>query len=388
MNERQLQFRVGIFVVLAMVICAVLVFQFGDVQEIWRETYPIAIHFEEIPGLHLGCPVKQNGITIGSVEEIILDDDAGGVLVIVGIYGNHQLRSDALPQVSISLFGDSRIEFSAGRATTFIPAKSRLEGQAIMDPMQAIQRLEQTVSVTLKSFESTSREWQQVARNINGLLDSNRGNLDEVIERSVMALDSFNNTMIVATNTFADAGKTLQAASNTLSNANSLLSDPELQANLRKTASELPKIAEETRMTIASARISIEQVSTNLNTIQKATLPIAEESDLIVRKLSGSLIQLEAMLTELNQLSQVMNSKDGSLQKFATDPSLYQNLNRAAAALTALLSNAEPAVRDLKVFTDKVARHPEILGVGGALRGSTGLKDSELQPAGFNAPGK
>jgi phospholipid/cholesterol/gamma-HCH transport system substrate-binding protein len=31
-------------------------------------------------------------------------------------------------------------------------------------------------------------------------------------------------------------------------------------------------------------------------------------------------------------------------------------------------------VRDLKIFSDKVARHPEIIGVGGALRGSSGLK--------------
>lgn len=386
MSERQLQFRVGIFVIMAMVVGAILIFQFSDLKNLWRETYPLAVHFEEIPGLHLGSPVKQNGIVIGSVKEIVLDEEAGGVLVVIDIFGAYQLRSDAQPHVSRSLFGDSKIEFSAGRSTQFIPPRSRLQGLAASDPMQAIERLEHTVSTTLSSFEATSREWQEVARNINGLMDTNRGNLNDVVERAALALDTFNDTMRTATRTFSEAGETLKTASSTLANANALVADPQLQANLRKTAAELPKIAEETRLTITSARTSIEQVSANLNLIQQATMPLAEGSDVIVRKLSGSLVQLESLLTELNQFSQVVNSKEGSLQKFVADPSLYKNLERSAAALSVLMENANPVLHDLRVFTDKVARHPEVLGVSGAMRGSTGIKDSEVQPAGFNTP--
>jgi phospholipid/cholesterol/gamma-HCH transport system substrate-binding protein len=32
-------------------------------------------------------------------------------------------------------------------------------------------------------------------------------------------------------------------------------------------------------------------------------------------------------------------------------------------------------VKDLRIFSDKVARHPELIGVSGALKGSSGLKD-------------
>jgi phospholipid/cholesterol/gamma-HCH transport system substrate-binding protein len=35
-------------------------------------------------------------------------------------------------------------------------------------------------------------------------------------------------------------------------------------------------------------------------------------------------------------------------------------------------------LRDVKEFSDKIARHPEILGVGGAVKPSNGLKDSEV----------
>ena len=40
----------------------------------------------------------------------------------------------------------------------------------------------------------------------------------------------------------------------------------------------------------------------------------------------------------------------------------------------------KPIVRDMRIFSDKVARHPELIGVGGALKGSSGLKD-DVQPA-------
>jgi phospholipid/cholesterol/gamma-HCH transport system substrate-binding protein len=40
----------------------------------------------------------------------------------------------------------------------------------------------------------------------------------------------------------------------------------------------------------------------------------------------------------------------------------------------------------MRVFTDKVARHPEVLGVGGAIRPSSGLKDDEIRRAEFQKP--
>jgi phospholipid/cholesterol/gamma-HCH transport system substrate-binding protein len=178
-------------------------------------------------------------------------------------------------------------------------------------------------------------------------------------------------------------------ASTTLVNANALLSDPQVQRDLRQTAASLPQIVEETRQTIAAARASMAKVTENLATIQQATLPIAQESDVIARKLSGSLVQLESLLTELNQFSRTLNTRDGSLQKFASDPQLYQHLNRSAATLTALLENLGPALQDLKVFSDRVARHPEILGVSGAMRGSSGIKDaSEVQQTGYSTSEK
>jgi len=97
-------------------------------------------------------------------------------------------------------------------------------------------------------------------------------------------------------------------------------------------------------------------------------------------KLDHSLGQLDSLLTELNKFSQIINTPNGTIQKFAADPQLYDNLNRSAAAMTVLLRNLEPTMADIRIFADRVARHPEILGVSGAMKGSSGVKDPAGNP--------
>ena len=54
---------------------------------------------------------------------------------------------------------------------------------------------------------------------------------------------------------------------------------------------------------------------------------------------------------------------------------MYQNLDDAAGSLARVMARAEKITRDLEVFADKIARRPELIGVGGAFRPSSGLKD-------------
>lgn len=387
MSERQLQFRVGLFVVFSMAIGAFLILQFGELRSYWQKTYPLAIHFMEAPGLHAGSPVKQNGISIGKVKEVVLDRNEGGVLVVIQIREEFSLRIDSQPTLVQSILGDAKIEFSAGIDPQVIPPNSRLEGIAPTNPMEIVQRLEQSVNTSLASFTDTSNEWQKVALNLNNLMETKQGSLDDVIERTALALDSFTQTMTTATETFNKAGSTLESATLTLGNANKFLADPQMQNDLKRTAASLPVIAEEAKLTITTAKETIVKLSENMENINQATAPLAGQSDLIVRKLSGSLIQLEGLLTELNEFSQVLNSNEGSIQKLAADPELYKNLNHSAASLSILLQNLNPILNDFRIFSDKIARHPEVLGVRGAVRGSSGLKDSsEIEQTGFSKP--
>src|SRR5690606_609278 len=108
----------------------------------------------------------------------------------------------------------------------------------------------------------------------------------------------------------------------------------------------------------------------------------AKATPSLVRKLDSSLGQLDTLLKELTTIARIVNQGEGTLSKLANDPSLYDNLNRSAASIPVVMRNLEFIVRDLRIFSDKIARHPEVLRVSGALNGSSGLKDPpEMAPA-------
>ncbi|MEZ6054540.1 MAG: hypothetical protein R3C02_24665 [Planctomycetaceae bacterium] len=194
------------------------------------------------------------------------------------------------------------------------------------------------------------------------------GSLDEVVERAADALVQFAETM-----------ETAQVA---LGSAQQLLGNPELQESLQATVAALPEMVNETRGTITAARLSIEKIGVTADTLNgtldnmnQMTGPIAKATPTIVTKLDSSLSQLDTLLNELTTIARLVNQGDGTISKLAKDPTLYDNLNRSAASLPIVLRNLDLIARDLRVFSDKVARHPELLGVRGAIQGSSGLKE-------------
>lgn len=369
MDEQKLQFRVGLFVLVSLAIGGVLIIRFGDLQKYWEETYALAIQFDEAPGVRPGTPVRMNGIRIGSVRKVLLDEAEPGVLVVVDIEQGRKLRTDSSAMIVRSLLGDSTLEFSPGKSSDYIPPNMKLRGTAPQDPLEAVRRMEVQLAETLESFRATSQEWQTVGQNMNSLMETERGHLSEVIEKAAASLDDF--------------AKTMHSAQAMLASTQELVADPEMQAHLKQTIAALPELVQETRDTIAATRVSVQnagesltKVNTNLDQIQQATAPLAEHSRLLVSRLDGGLLQLESLLTELNSFATVLNEKDGTLQRFTTDPRLYENLTKSTAATAVMLENLGPTLRDLRIFADKVARHPEILGVSGAITGSSGIKEA------------
>src|SRR5690606_12534014 len=126
-------------------------------------------------------------------------------------------------------------------------------------------------------------------------------------------------------------------------------------------------------------RKTIALMHENLDILKQASTPLAQQSATLVTRMNNSLAGLESLMADLNQLSDAAVQEDGSLNRLMSDPALYRNLNASAESLAVLLQNLEPVLRDLRIFSDKVARHPELMGIGGALNGSSGLKDPPVE---------
>jgi phospholipid/cholesterol/gamma-HCH transport system substrate-binding protein len=353
MSDQQLAFRVGLFVLVSTGLAAGLLFRFGELDFLWEKEYEVAVFFTSAPGVAPGIPVRKAGVRIGRIDKIFFDDERGGVTAVARINQKFPLRKDSQPRLVRGLLGDATLEFSAGAAREMMRPGTKLDGVSAADPMEIVARMEQQVAETLDAFQATSGEWQKVGRNVNALVETNRGNLDVVVARAAESLHQFTTAM---------------------NSVNRIVADPENEKNLKQTLASLPRMVEDTRATIAAVRNAVSAVDENLTNLKNVTGPLAQKSGSVVTRLDNSLGHLEMLLAELHSFAKETTKSEGTLALFAQDPALYRNLNASAVALEQILKNLDPAIRDLRIFSDKVARHPEMIGVGGALKGSSGLK--------------
>ena len=99
-----------------------------------------------------------------------------------------------------------------------------------------------------------------------------------------------------------------------------------------------------------------------------------------MRNLDEGAIRLNRTLVELEDLLRAINQEGGFVRRLLNDQALYNNLNDAAAMLAHSMPRVDRILHDFEVFADKLARHPEALGLGGVVRPSSGLKEPPSQP--------
>jgi ABC-type transporter Mla subunit MlaD len=154
----------------------------------------------------------------------------------------------------------------------------------------------------------------------------------------------------------------------------------DIGANILRFSAALQTLAEEAQTTVRNFDRRTALTADVLADIRAITQPLAQRAEPLSRDIAESAANLNKALTEVRELLRVFGRENGTVQKLLTDQGLYQSLDAAAVSLARVLARAEKIARDLEVFADKVARRPELIGVGGAIRGSSGLKDSPYAP--------
>ena len=368
MDERKQEFQVGVMAIVAIAAAIVMIFKFGELGNRWKSGTSISIVMPDATGVYPETPVRMSGIRIGQVQSLKLVAEGRGVMAQVLIDSEFSFRNDSVARISRSLLGDGSIEIIPGSTGQPIANGDRIAGRANSDPMEVVARMEGKINTTLASFESTGHEWSRLGQNLNRLMEASGSDGVSTIERSAVAIEQFTRTM--------------QTAEKTLASAGSLISDPRYQKQLQATLSALPELLNETRTTLQTVNSVVQEVNSTVNNISVATTPLAKHSQNMVNRLNQSLSNIETITGELAIVSRMMNQNDGTLKKLLTDPAVYRNLNSTSASMAVLLENLKPVIADMQLFSDKIARHQEILGVRGVVRGSDGAKDNVL-PASF-----
>ncbi|HEX8202743.1 MAG TPA: MlaD family protein [Isosphaeraceae bacterium] len=94
-----MQFRIGMFAIVAGLVLTMLIIWFGESPALLRDQVFIVVHFTEAPGVSEGIPVRKSGIRVGEVTAIAFDERPKHPGRLVEILGAERLALiDLLPR--------------------------------------------------------------------------------------------------------------------------------------------------------------------------------------------------------------------------------------------------------------------------------------------------
>lgn len=461
MNDQAIRFRVGVFVLSALLLLAVLITLFGGVPSYFKPSTSYSIIFANALGVAPGTPVRRSGVKIGEVRKVELENESGKVDVTISVEAGYILRKgDKATLVQGLLGGDTAIAFLPPAEVEVIDVAAVEPGSvlvgytqadtgtvlqrtaelmppaqdAIVEAKEVFKKLDKMMPLIERTFErfdrmlptfertmiqiekmtplveDTMKEYRDLAKATRETIPDLRKTNDEIRELSkatrltIPDLRRTNDEIQLLTRTYTKLGeradillqtnedkfvKTLDRLQDVVRRVGDVLND-ENQRNLQNTlrnvstsSNRLDGIArntedflKETRGIIKQINDSLVKVDDTLTSVQKVARPLGERGESIIKNVDESTDKLNRTLGDFRDLMQNVGRSDGSLQRLLTDPSLYNNLNETSCTINRLMPRMDRILRDVEIFADKIARHPESLGVGGVVRPGSGLKEA------------
>jgi phospholipid/cholesterol/gamma-HCH transport system substrate-binding protein len=166
----------------------------------------------------------------------------------------------------------------------------------------------------------------------------------------------------------------LDAFSVAMANINDVMGDPQARAKIKQTLDGLPDVIADLRTTVQGMGTTIDSADRNLRNLEGLTRPLGERGEGMVASIDKTIGRLDEVISQAVGFTRALNESQGTLGKLVRDPQVYDDLAQAADNVNRLTRELRPIVNDVRVFTDKIARHPEQLGVKGALDRRPGLK--------------
>ena len=373
MDERVMQFRVGVFVLFALIVTAIVLVLFGKLPNlIPGRHYTIYVRFNYAGGVTEGTPVRISGVLIGRVTRVQLTDHDQKVLVTASIDGDKSIYQHEDCYITRDLLGDTAMAFirnpkEAGIGKLVAP-DSILEGKVSDDPTG----LKRTLAEPIDTVTDTGRALTAASKQLGAAADRVGDILNEDAQRDVQNI--------------------LRDTAASMKTLHKLLGDEENQTKLADAIKKLPDTLDSMNRTFEATQETL-QTFTKRSNIDGRT-PIERMVDTIemtertLRKFSESVEpgkpapadQIAKAMENIGEITTLMRSimgridrGEGSLGALLNDRELYDRLNCAARNIEQISQKLKPIVDDARVFSDKVSRHPGVL-IRDAVKPGVGLK--------------
>ena len=200
-----MEIKVGLFVFIGLVLLAVLLIQFSKGTSLFRGTYELRLHAANVGGLKQRASVLLAGVQVGSVSDIQLADDGKSVTILLKIYKDFKIYSDARFVIEQSGFlGDQYVSIiSDGNQPPVLTNNAVVECQPpfnLQEVARSAAGFVQRIDETAKKLDASVTDLRRVVLNENTLTNFAiaMNNMRTVSEQAMGTMNDIN--AIIATN--------------------------------------------------------------------------------------------------------------------------------------------------------------------------------------------
>lgn len=387
MDERVLQLRVGLFVLLAIIILIALIY---INSEVWKGQYTVYLKPQTAPGVKKDTPVRKNGILIGRVQNIQTGDDH--VTIALRVDNDEPVYENEVASIGAeSILGDAVIEIiptTAAARGTPLPNDGLINSVAIRrNPMEIVDvalNLEDQIADTLTSIRTTATTFEQTADRIGGAGEG----VNKLANSIQDAIDGEGGEVKQLINDFRDVSDKVRTALDNFNrifeNVNDVVGDPEFKNRFNDAVASLPEIFEEVRGAVTDVRetvTSFQKISNsaddNLQNLESFTASLRDNGPEILETINDGIQNFDGVFEKIEQAADSLGNLDlseGTIGQLINDRELYDTALEAVRNVRDETTKIEPLINDIRLFADAIARDPGQLGIRGAVRNRNASK--------------
>ncbi len=275
-----------------LVIASILLFIWGYSYLKGRDLFinykTLYVEYENVEGLAVSAPVTINGLVVGKVSKIVINNETARIKVEMQIKSNFPIKKTSVAEIYATTL-------IAGKQIAIIPTKAGLD------------------AVDGDSLVSSSK----------------LGLTDELAKQIVPLKDKIT--------------KLLDNANIMLENVNQIL-DTKSKENLRKSLADLSTTIAQFKATSIDVNSMIAQnkskIDGTLANVEKASANFSKVSDSLAKVNIGQTIKsLEKTLANVDKMMGDMQAGKGTMGKLMKDDALYTNFNKTSKELELLLQD-------------------------------------------------